>query len=219
MTKYIYLTFFIISLSSCTSLGSKLAPAYMDAFKAIKNAAIGFEDIEITREMITKIPYASSLLKIGKGPQGLLVLESISLNEETWVSADGVYLVIKNGRIIKTAGLNNNLIDFISPIDDFKNINESDGLIYKYYYSYDHPPLRDLEVRAQLTIKNKEEVKILDETFYLQLIEEEIVNDYLGWSFTNSYWIDEESNVIKSIQNLSPRLPEFKLVVTKKPSK
>ena len=31
------------------------------------------------------------------------------MNDYTWVSADGVYLVINNGKIIKTTGLNNNL--------------------------------------------------------------------------------------------------------------
>jgi hypothetical protein len=147
-----------------------------------------------------------------------LILESISSNKETWVSADGVYLVVKNGRIIQTAGLNNNLTNFISPIKDFTNINTSIGQTYKYYYSYDNPYLRGLEVKVDLKIKGKDEIKIFDETFNLQLIEEEVANAYLGWSFTNKYWIDDEYNVIKSIQQFSPKLPEFTMVITKKPS-
>ena len=43
------------------------------------------------------------LLKIGKGPNGLMILESLNDDDYTWVSADGVYLVINNGKIIKTA--------------------------------------------------------------------------------------------------------------------
>ena len=222
MLKYNFLIFSIIIFSSCSSfgnLGTNFAPAYVEAYKAIKNAVVGFEDTRITKEVIDNIPYASSLLKIGKGPQGLLILESISSNKETWVSADGVYLVVKNGRIIQTAGLNNNLTNFISPIKDFTNISTSIGQTYKYYYSYDNPYLRDLEAKVELKIKGKDEIKIFDETFNLQLIEEEVANVYLGWLFTNKYWIDDESNVIKSIQQFSPKLPEFTMVITKKPSR
>ncbi len=215
MLKYNFLIFSIIIFSSCSSfgnLGTNFAPAYVEAYKAIKNAVVGYEDTGITKEIIDNIPYASSLLKIGKGPQGLLILESISSNKETWVSADGVYLVVKNGRIIQTAGLNNNLTNFISPN------KASIGQTYKHYYSYDNPYLRDLEAKVELKIKGKEEIKIFDETFNLQLIEEEVANAYLGWSFTNKYWIDDEYNVIKSIQQFSPKLPEFTMVITKKPS-
>ena len=38
-----------------------------------------------------------------------MILESINDDDYSWVSADGVYLVINNGKIIKTHGLNNNL--------------------------------------------------------------------------------------------------------------
>ena len=218
MLKYIHLIFLLIIFSGCASLANNIAPAYADAYKAIRNAVVGFDDSGITKEMIDKIPYASSLLKIGKGPEGLLILESISSSRETWISADGVYLVVENGRIIKTAGLNNNLIDYISPIKDFRNINELLGQTYKYYYSYDYPELRDLKVEAQLKLNGKQEIKIFDEVYDLILIEEEIANHYLGWSFINKYWADEEYNVIKSIQKFSPILPEFTMVVTKKPS-
>ena len=125
MFKYTALFFILIFFSSCASIGSKLAPigsklapAYVDAFKAIKNAIVGFEDTNITKETVARIPYASSLLKIGKGPQGLLILESISSGKETWISADGIYLIVKNGRIVRTEGLQNNLTDFISPLVD-----------------------------------------------------------------------------------------------------
>ena len=219
MLKYIYIIFFTLLFNGCASLSNNIAPGYVDAYKALKNAVIGFEDTGITKKTIDNIPYASSLLKIGKGPQGLLILESISSTKETWISEDGVYLVVDNGRIIKTAGLNNNLIDFISPIKDFKNINEMVGRTYKYYYSYDYPYLRDLEVEVELKAKGKQKITIFNEVFDLALIEEELTNNYLGWSFINKYWVDEENNVIKSIQKFSPKLPEFTMVVTKKPSR
>ena len=144
MTKYFNLIFLFVAVSGCSSLSNSIAPGYSEAFRTINNAVFGYKDTQITKEIIDNIPYASSLLKIGKGPQGLLILESLSGNKETWISADDVYLVIQNGRIIKTAGLNNNLIDFISPVKDFNGLDQDQ--VNRYFYSYDQPYLRNLEV-------------------------------------------------------------------------
>ena len=217
MTKYFNLIFLFVVVSSCSSLSNSIAPGYSEAFRTINNAVFGYKDTQITKEIIDNIPYASSLLKIGKGPQGLLILESLSGNKETWISADEVYLVIQNGRIIKTAGLNNNLIDFISPVKDFNGLDQYQ--VNRYFYSYDQPYLRNVEVSAELKIKTKEPVEVLNKTLNLLLIEEEISNDYLGWNYTNRFWVDDQGEVIKSIQYISPRLPAFSLLVTKKPSR
>ena len=217
MTKYFNLIFLFVAVSGCSSLSNSIAPGYSEAFRTINNAVFGYKDTQITKEIIDNIPYASSLLKIGKGPQGLLILESLSGNKETWISADDVYLVIQNGRIIKTAGLNNNLIDFISPVKDFNDLDQDQ--VNRYFYSYDQPYLRNLEVRAELKVKTKEPVELFNKTLNLLLIEEEITNDYLGWNYTNRFWVDDQGEVIKSIQYISPRLPPFSLLVTKKPSR
>ena len=57
---------------------------------------------DIDPNIIKNIPYASMLVRIGKGPTALMILESINEDSFTWVSADGVYLVTKNGKIVKT---------------------------------------------------------------------------------------------------------------------
>ena len=60
---------------------------------------------KIDPEIISNIPYASMMVKNWKWSNALMILESINNDEYTWVSADGVYLVIKEGKIIKTHGL------------------------------------------------------------------------------------------------------------------
>ena len=92
---------------------------------------MGFESEFITRELVNNIPYASLTLKIGKGPKGLLILESLKNEKSYWVSADSIYLVIKDGRIIRTEGLENDLKAIIYPRISFKEI--LDG-------KYDHLP-------------------------------------------------------------------------------
>ena len=99
----------LIFLTSCSSINNgNIAPGYFQAYEEVKNIFLGNEG-KIDPEIISNIPYASMVVKIGNGPYALMILESINNDEFTWLSADGVYFVIKEGKIIKTHGLPNNL--------------------------------------------------------------------------------------------------------------
>jgi len=198
--KYLFI-FLSISLSSCSILDTgKVAPGYKEAFYAIKGVILGGnENSSLNREVVDQIPYASAL--------------------ETWVSADGVYLVIKDGRIIQTAGLENNLTNLIFGDYNFSDYLEQEiknNLIY--YYSYDNPLLTDLKVEVTLRLKQKEKVTILNVERDLFVIEEVINNSYIGWKRKNIFWIDDKGFTWKSVQNISPKLPPFFIQVTKKPA-
>ena len=216
--KNAYVLIFSLFVASCASIGS-VAPGYVEAFKTIKGLIVGYENEQITSDLIKNIPYASSILKIGKGAPGLIILESKEEEQETWVSSDGIYLVFKEGRIVKTSGFFNNLINFKSVETNFASLmdaNESESLVY--YYSYDDPRLIDMRVQASRRFVAKEKVQLLDREEELNLIEEQIVNHYLGWEVTNKFWIDDDMFVWKSEQYISPKLPKFYIEVTKKPA-
>lgn len=212
-TSIIIFTFLFIS---CSTLDKQnIAPGYQEAYKAITNYFFADKESLITSELVSSIPYASASLRIGRGSAGLIILESINDKQSTWVSADGVYITLsQSGRIIKTVGLPNNLISVLTnediySIQDIKVTN---------YYSYDSPRLNLLPVESRFYIKEKSIVKILDQSLNLTLIEEEISNDYLGWKAINKFWIDDNNFILKSEQNISPKLPTFYLTITKKPA-
>jgi len=216
--KNTYVLIFSLFVASCASIGS-VAPGYVEAFKTIKGLIVGYENELITPDLIKNIPYASSILKIGKGASGLIILESKEEEQETWVSSDGIYLVFKEGRIVKTSGFFNNLINFKSVETNFASLmdtNESESLVY--YYSYDDPELIDMRVQASRRFVAKEKVQLIDREEELNLIEEQIVNHYIGWEVTNKFWIDDDMFVWKSEQYISPKLPKFYTEVTKKPA-
>ena len=217
--KYFQIFLLTLGLSGCSFFDAgRIAPGYGQAYTAIKNALVGYEDSILSQELIDNIPYASSVLTIGKGPEGLIILESINDLNNIWVSADGVYLTIQNGRIVQTSGLINNLTNFIHP---FKSsfLENIDSALYLYYYSYDKPFLSDLRVEVRLQKKGKEVVQVFRKDMELTLIEERIENQYIGWQATNKYWVDDTNFVWKSEQFISPKLPKFVLEVTKKPSR
>ena len=212
----------VYTLGACASINSNnIASSYFIAFEALKDTIFGQPDNLITRDLVEKIPYASAKLKIGKGPAGLVILESIENKQYTWVSADKIFVVVKNGKIIRTLGLSNNLTSFESPKQTFKEliVENEPTLDYFTYYSYDKPLLLDLKMQVHLSKKGIQSVTILGEVKSLILIEEEISNVYIGWKAINQYWVDPDDFFVwKSVQHISPKLPEFIFEVTKKPA-
>ena len=71
----------------------------------------------------------------------------------TYVSADNVRFVLQNGKIIRTSGLDNNLVRIKEPRDSFKNFlrSQEDEISYYTYSTYDYPALIDMQ--AKITLK------------------------------------------------------------------
>ena len=63
-----------------------------------------------------------------------MILESVNNNEYTWVSADGVYLVIKEGRIVRTLGLPNNLSSRLDPNLSWNERSSLDESYLTYHF-------------------------------------------------------------------------------------
>ena len=221
MKKLLLSIFFIPYLANCSSFSSgNIAPGYVDTFKAINNAVFGYSQDQFTSELIANIPYASILLRIGKGPRGLMILERKTNGELVWISADGIYIVTKNGRIIRTKGLINDLLKIEYGDLNFGDtaINSSKNSTSKMYYSFDKPRLNNLEVEVSYELKSIEEVEIMDKRMNLRRLEETLENRYLGWKAKNIYWIDDDNIIWQSEQTISPKLPKIFIQLTKKPS-
>ena len=212
----------LLLLESCSSFNlQRIAPNYYDAYVNIKGSVMGFDDYPISRKLVQSIPYASMRLKIGKGSSGLLILEEKEENNFTYLSADNVRIVIRNGKIVRTSGLDNNLINIKEPKNSFEQFLASnrDKITYYAYLTYDKPVLIDMQTKVTLEKIGKEEVTILDLKYSLLKFHEKIENPHLGWKIVNYYWVDPQDNFVwKSHQTISPILPHFEYEVTKKPT-
>ena len=215
MLKIINRIVLIISLSSCSSLSSNnIAPGYTQAYQEIKNFFFGSKS-NLDLNYIESIPYASMIVKIGNGPSGLMILESKVNDKYTWVSADGVYLVIQKGRIIQSQGLPNDLDEVVNTFNDWKK--EYKNKQFTSYYSFDEPRLSNLKILSTFNIIGSEEVDLQTQVLTLKLVEERISAQRVGWERVNEYWLDTNNFVWKSNQNISPRLPSISYLITKKP--
>jgi len=215
-------TVIVLTLGACASISTNnVAPSYFKAFESLKGTIFGQSDNQITRDLVEQIPYASATLKIGKGSTGLVILESVENKRYTWVSADKIYVVVRDGRIIRSLGLFNNLTSYKSPKQTFKEIIEENNPVLDYftYYSYDQPLLLNLKAQVHLSNRGLQSVSIFGVKRNLYLIEEDISNGYVGWKVKNKFWVDPKDFFVwKSIQHISPKLPQFLFVVTKRPT-
>ena len=95
-----------LALAGCGE--SKLARTIVDAYQL---AIVGRPDVPINRSTVTNLPYASIAAKIGKGPKSLLILWRQEQDDLHWLSADNAAIVTRKGRVVKTAGLPEILVD------------------------------------------------------------------------------------------------------------
>ena len=100
---------FLVSCSANPVVDTLKSNLWINAFSRL---IYGYPDYPISRELVESIPYASLRVKIGKGPAGLMILQKKEDNIYSWVSKDSVLFKIKGGRIIRTSGLNNDLIEY-----------------------------------------------------------------------------------------------------------
>ena len=193
-----------------------ISDSYQVSFKAIKDAFADKEQF-LTKDIIDSIPYASALISFGGG-QSLIILESKTNKKLSWVSADKKVFFTKNGRVISTIGLKNNLYSIQAPFLSFKDVLKKKTIDYKAYYSFRDTELNNVEVRVKVNVIGREKVDMLGYQKELILIEEDLFSEKINWNSKNKFWIDPVNKFVwKSEQSLSPRLPILKITVTRAP--
>ena len=209
----ILLTFFLTSCSGKNFISS----SYSTAFEVVTNKFLKEESV-IDAEVIKNIPYASSLIGFKGSPRALVILESKKRDVYTWVSSDKKIFMLKEGRLVSTIGLPNNLYRITRPNIDFGEIVNENEIEYFSYYSFKNPDLNNLRVKIRAKVIGEERIRILNEFKTLLLIEEKLYAQDINWKGVNRFWIDPVSLYVwKSEQHLSPRLPLLYIETTKKP--
>lgn len=218
--KTLSLIISLLFIISCSSLPNNVAGNWQNSFQAIKGAIFGYEDYPITRELVENIPYASLRLKIGKGSAGLLILESKQGSINTWISSDEVRIIEKDGQIIRTLGLLNDLTSIRSTEISLVDLVTKNKIpTYKNYISLENPEVFELELNVNIQNLGVEQVHILDKNYSLIHFIKEKENRYIRWKSEDHYWVSQEDGFVwKSIQNIAPNTPPITIEITKKPA-
>ena len=197
-----FLVVFVISSCSVQGLYNSYNYVY-DRFN--------FESLEITDD-IKNLPYASAIIQIDRNDQVFSVLAKHKNAKYTWATSNKVYFETKNGKLLKTVGLEN---DFnITFIEEYAGLRgKSEG-----YIKFDNPDSGYLDIFfSYKEIENGFfNMPISNKSLKYILIEETFSVPKIKWHGKNYYWVDKEFNVWLSKQELNPFGSSLKFKLLKK---
>jgi len=225
MTRYVFLIVSI--LSSC----SQLPLAYAQNFSEVNKVIFGFPEYDITQERFEEYEYSFAKVKFNRGPHSIVILAYIDEGIYEWAGTDNVRIFTKNGRIIKTSGLNTDFqirspgdhVLLASMRDDSVNKKSRFSLITSFIPSLwstkqtevqEHfeaidlykPDLFNATLRTSYT-SYVDELERFGEAVNVTAIEQIASIDSIAWHEKNYFYVDSSSGrVLKSSQKLHPRL-------------
>lgn len=191
-----------------------------DTGATIKEAYSGLPDTHMTKDEVEALPYASIYARVNNGPRVFMVLAFAEINTDTgntrlkWLSSDGAMIVTENGRVVKTLHLPNyNLLNVTTSESYYQPKAESDS----WKISYDWQPGYHLQQEAsvQSSVVGKEFLTSLIWQKNTKKVTEIITPDQNNQSYQNTFWVDEQGKVVKSIQWAIPEHLMIELEILK----
>ncbi|MGR5070431.1 YjbF family lipoprotein [Vibrio alfacsensis] len=189
---------------------------FNDVSATAQEAYSNYVDVELTAEEIKAVPYASAYLKIGDQKQVFVVLAFAEQNPLTgktqlkWVSADKAMVVTENGHIVKTIGLQkNNLAGVYGNVPAYTPSQIEYPLSYDWreQYRYGFP------AKVTRTYQGTEPVNTPISTTQTDVYRESVHFPTLSQSVDNVYWVDNQGQVIKTLQHLGPNMVPIELTI------
>lgn len=206
----------VITCLACSSLltacSSQNISSLSNIYKAANYAITSRPEVDITREDINNIPYASCYARIGDNPRALVILAKIIKNDLYWVTANRETFVTRKGRLVKTHGLQSDLTSsrWNNALADIGNfvVGSTNRESQEYGRTIDikSDNIYGIYIRSHLLRQNDAvSLEIEDLVFDTTLVIETNIASTLRWEFSNYFWVDNQTGFIwKSIQHFAP---------------
>ena len=172
----------------------------------IKNMWSGSAN-KVALEEAAAVPYASMGIRLGGGPETMLILAGDTGGQRLWTSAVGIAITTSDdGRIVRTAGFAHNLEGYARGRDSL-----GEGGVRSLRWQADFPDLKlySVSIACRDRPAGDETIIILGKDIHTRRIDESCSTEGSGldWSFKNRYWLDPSSGLVwRSIQHVHPRL-------------
>lgn len=163
---------------------------------------------KLPREQIAAIPYATMGLELGFSPQVLLVLGRATPDQLDWYAGERVYVATLNGRVVRTAGLPNDL--------GGRHSTAGQAGAAAISYTLDFPELGVFGAAALCTNTNRgdENVEIFGTAIPTRHVIEHCSVPALKWTYDNEFWQDRGTGYVwRSRQYIHPKSPPIVLEV------
>lgn len=171
--------------------------------KSLWHSVTGRDGVNLTDDEIHSMPYASQYVTLNHGPQLFVVLAFSEDGQQKWVTQDRAMLITQNGRLIKTTGLADNLLQVshvdADPLNAPGKIRDGAGWTRLMGWT-EHQQVRYATARSQFRWKGDDSLKTGSSTTAVRVLEETVTTDEARW--TNRYWIDSDGQIRRSEQSV-----------------
>jgi hypothetical protein len=207
-----------LAIAGCSTQSNEYSQ-YLQLIR--QSIAVSFSDGAITRAQAAAIPYATIGYRLNGERENLLILATDTNGEELWTGSSHVVLVTRDGRLVRTVGLPDNIasvtpslsLTLIAPGQALKNAftsNRSADLPEEGRYS--------VSISCKTISMGRAAIVILGKSLDTVRADEACVSSALGWSFRDSYWVDAQNGFVwRSIQHLTPKGEKIETEVLRPP--
>jgi hypothetical protein len=179
----------------------------------------------ISLDQAAAVPYASIGVRIGDGPQVLLVLATQNGDDTMWVAGRSVAIAMHDGRIVRTSGLAENVTNVwrapAGRIDPTAPPTQAWGDSRPVTWFADYAELKRYSVSITCTSSQPVEdpVTILGKSIPTVRVEEHCAAPDLDWTYTNRFWLDPSSGFVwRSEQHVRPDFDPLVIDVLRPPA-
>lgn len=202
------------ALAGCSVLGRGDVKSFYELSKKVWSG----NSQRVTLEQAASVPYATMGIRLGNGPQAMIVLAGDSSGQRLWTSAAKIAITTKEGRIVRTAGLDHNLGGFILQ-RDMRGKN-SVGAV-RWQADFPDLGLYSVPIACQDRLAGNDTIVILGSDIHTKRVEETCSSEgsSLEWTFENTYWLDPSSGLVwRSVQHVHPQLDAIETEILRPPA-
>ena len=200
------------SLAGCSSDQSN---DYGQVFTIFTHIFGGADD-RVTYQQAAVIPFSTIGVRVGDSTEGILVLGSSNGDEQLWTAASHIVLVMRDGRVVRTAGLEDNLSELRLVRGSVSGALPSAETVWEADFADQH--LYSVPVTCKAYSGGADTYNNFNSAVPVMKVIDQCRSDQIDWSFTNTYWIAPQTGLMwHSIQHISPKLDPLELRVLRPP--
>lgn len=181
--------------------------------------ALDAQEAGITLQQAGAVPYASIGVRLNGGTEGMLILATTSpQNEQLWTSSAKIGLLLRGGRIVRTAGLEHNLSGIVARDGDYGAPSVKANGTSEWNMDFADLNLYSVPVSCVSKVRGPVAVKNFTVDIPTVRVDERCHSNKVDWTFVNSYWISPTTGLVwHSIQYVSPNSGPIEIEVLRPP--
>lgn len=196
--RHISLLFLCLLLQACTHTQRNLSDA-------LTSAISGPEDVTISDEQIRRIPYASMYVRIDNGQRLFVVLGYNEYGQQKWLTRDSAMLVTVHGRLVKTLGLSDNLLNVSNlqndPLQHPLNIDEGKQWTRNISWT-EKGQLRSGFAVSRFTREPDENILIGERQIACRVYREDVKIEATGKRWENRFLVDAATGQLRQTHQM-----------------